>query len=296
MTTFTPTNYDQYQSDIYNVVKANPELQSGKEFLDKYGHLYGRSAKIKSTLDLYFSKLNEAASKLKKPADKPKEETETKTETKPKTTKTKKTTTKKTPGARQTIPPVKKRYGTFHQSLPIELTYFKRYLGYDKKKVKVSTLNTFLTKIVNDNAKGLYSVVTGKYGKEVNYIVDQLHAIKQKHKPNTTITFHLDENDRKMLNKFIVAVEQNHEDPSVKLMVRYNNLVKAPDRTKARRLRTAIENSFKNHKVRKEDIFYSDLQKAKGQITRYINGTGEMRMPAESLKGLNGFLNGKKKR
>lgn len=305
-TMITQENYPQHQELVNSIVKGNEIMEKSKSLYDRGKHLYGKNEGMTRAIDLYIDRLNQLAAKqgktpqpkADKPAAKPEAKAEVKKETpatqpKAKEAEAKKETAKKPTAPKKTKAPrttkaPAKRTGKFHRNLPVEITYIRRFVGMDGKSVTKQSLRNFLSKISSDNAKGLFSVKSGNFGKEVNHIVDELDRIV-KSNAGSEFVFKLDAKDKAILNKFTVALEQNKQDPSVALIVRFNNLYRNANKEKAERLLTSVNNAFKKGRVIEKDAFYSDLKTVQSALKTYVSRGGQLKIPAGDLRGLQGI-------
>jgi len=295
----TVKNYNENGDLINKIIKNNPGLKSISERYNNIAPLYAQSSKVSNVIDMYIAKLNELSSKIenkREPIVSPKEaktqvsrksrKLSRKSQNVKKDDSAKKAT--KTKGKKAEKPDVQKeRYGTFHKKLPIEVSYIRRYMVFDGKQVSKNDIVALLTKIEADNAKGLFSVKDGNFGKEVKHIHGELTKIVGGNN-GSSFVFSLDKKDKELLKKFTFILEQNKVDTNVQFIARFMNIYKKNDKVNAQKLLKQIENAQKSGKIQSSDDLSQNIKQISLALKAFINGKS-LEIPKTELKGLAGI-------
>ena len=188
------------------------------------------------------------------------------------------------------------RTGKFYDSMPIELKFCRKYLLLNGKKIrKDTTLLNFIRQIEKENAEGNFSVKDGDFGKEVSYIYNELYKLYNDKDTANAFTFHLDDNDNKMLKRLDYLKDMTHINYSVIYVKRFLNLAGNETIAKAKRLLKEMENATTSGKIREDHPLHDRISFIMRKLKAYVNGGQKPSLKPSELQGLQGIVASKKK-
>ncbi len=277
-----------------NAVKTLPEtLQKLYPSVKNKLQFYDDSEKIKAYIDAYISKLNQMAGKSA-PMKKETRATGKKQKAKARTMAKKQSPAKKAAAPKKqvkTVPKVAaKPSATEVAKVSPEVRFIKRYVLMDGKRKTRKQLLAFINSLQRAIEKKEIRKIS-RYASEIEHIQKELLKIYNDSGVGNTFTFHLDDSDKKVIEKYRAIAGSEKQRTSVRLISRYIGIHgQTSVKEKAARLLKAIKTAFKNKKVPDTDPYYKELKKVEGNLNEFLKAKeARLEINKVDLKGLQGI-------
>ncbi|MFK5855762.1 MAG: AAA family ATPase [Bacteroidota bacterium] len=173
--------------------------------------------------------------------------------------------------------------------ITLEVRFIKRYILMDGRKKTRKQLLTFINTLQRSLTKKQITK-SSKYAKEIEHIEKELVSIYNDAKVGKTFTFRLDDNDKKVVEKFNRIAHSQQQRTSVRLISRFIGIHgRSAVKEKAESLLKAVKHAFKSKKVTSSDPYYKKAKQVEKNLENYIAAKEERLVVSDAqLRGLQG--------
>ena len=177
--------------------------------------------------------------------------------------------------------------------ITLEVRFIKRYILMDGKKKTRKQLLTFINTLQRALTKKQITK-SSKYAKEIEHIEKELVSIYNDAKVGNTFTFRLDDNDKKVVEKFNRIAHSQKQRTSVRLISRFIGIHgRSAVKEKAESLLKSVKQALKSKKITSSDPYYKKVKQVEKNLESYITAKEEKLVVSDAqLRGLQGVTSG----